>query len=424
MKKFTRRLQNLMKGVAVAASTALSAQAATLTISCGSTAANIASCTKFAGEWAEKTGNSVKLYQAPASSSEALSLLRQQFAAKSSDIDVVSVDLVWIGTIKDHLIDLKPYSKGTETKHFPAIVANNTVDGKLLAMPWYAPIGVLYFRKDLLAKYGIPTPKTWSDLANAGKTVQDGERNSGNKDFLGYVFEAKAQEGLTCVALEWVYSYGGGQIVDSAGNITINNTKAAKAIDTAASWIGSISPIGVLNYSQEDARGVFQKGEALFMRNWPYAWALTQSADSPVKGKVGVMPLPAGPNGKSAATLGGWQLAVSKYSKNPDLAADLALYLASEKVQKYRAIETAHNPTIPELYKDKDILAANPFMGELFEMYSGAVVRPATAAGGKYPQVSNAFWDSVHDVLSKKSNGTEAVAKLEGKLKQIKRDKW
>ena len=101
----------------------------------------------------------------------------------------------------------------------------------------------------------------------------------------GFVFQAKAYEGLTCDALEWVHSFGGGTIVDDSGKITINNPKAAEALDWAASLIGKVAPEGVLNYSEEEARGVFQSGNAVFMRNWPYAWALAQGPGQPGEGQ-------------------------------------------------------------------------------------------------------------------------------------------
>ena len=403
-----------------------SLHAATLTIACGSNAADVEHCFKYAQEWAKKNGHEVKLYSPPASTTDNLALLRQQFAAKSSDVDVMMIDVVWPGVIKDHLVDLKKYSKGVESTHFPAIVANNTVDGKLLGMPWFTDAGLLFYRKDLIEKYKLKPPGTWDELAAAAKTIQEGERKAGAADFQGYVFQGKAYEGLSCNALEWVASFGGGEVVDKAGNITINNPQAAKALDTVASWIGTIAPGGVLNYNEEDSRGVWQNGKAAFMRNWPYAWSLGQAADSPIKGKIGVAALPAGsgPGAKKAATLGGWQLAVPKYSKNVDAAAGLVLHMASAEVQKKRAIGGSYNPTIPELYKDKDVTAANPFMGELLDVFTSAVARPATATGLKYPEVSQAFWDATHDVLSKKSSGADAVKKLEAKLKQTKRTKW
>lgn len=419
-------LKTLSAGLFLALGGMVSAQAATITISCGNNAADVEFCGKFAEEWGKKNGHTVKMYTPPASTTDNLALLRQQFAAKSSDLDVIMIDVVWPGVIKDHLVDLKPYTKGIEKEHFPAIVANNTVGGKLLGIPWFTDAGLLFYRKDLVSKYGLKVPQTWDDLGAAAKKIQEGERAAGNKDFQGFVFQAKAYEGLTCDALEWVVSHGGGTIIDDKGNITINNPGAAKALDTAASWIGSIAPQGVLNYGEEDSRGVWQNGNAAFMRNWPYAWSLGQAADSPIKDKIGVAALPAGSGAgaRKAATLGGWQLAVNKYSKNVDAAASLALYMASAEIQKKRAVGGSYNPTIPALYKDADVAKANPFMVELLDVFTSAAARPATATGLKYPEVSQAFWDATHEVLEGKAKGADAVKKLEAKLKQIKKAKW
>ena len=402
------------------------ASAATLTIACGSGGTDLKFCKLHADAWARQTGHSVRTYSPPNSATEALALYRQLFAAKSGDIDVIMVDIIWPGILKDHLLDLKPYSGGAEAEHFKAIVDNNTVNGRLVGMPWYTDTGMLYFRKDLLAKYGLQPPQTWAELAAAANKVQAGERAAGVRDFQGFVFQAKAAETLTCNALEWVASFGGGQLVNAQGEITINNPAAARALDTVASFMGSISPIGVLNYAEEDARGVFQNGKALFMRNWPYAWALAQQDDSLIKGKVGVSRLPRGDgdNARHAGTLGGWQLAVSKYSRHPEAAASLVLHMTSAAVQKERAIQGSFNPTRPALYQDPEVLASNPFMGSLLAMFEIAVARPSGLAGLKYPALSLSFWDAANSVLAGKASGEAAVRKLEGKLKLVRREQW
>ena len=399
----------------------LSASAVEITITCGPSGSDVEFCWKHAQAWAAKTGNTVKNFSPPSSPTEKLALYRQLFAAKSSDIDVVQIDTVWPGLLKDHLADLKPYSKGIEAEHFPAIIANNSVNGKLLGMPWYTDAGLLYYRTDLLKKYNLRVPQTWEELTQSAAKVQAGERAKGDSDFHGFVFQAKAYEGLTCNALEWVGGQGGGTVVNADGEITIRNAQAAKALNLAASWVGTISPTGVLNYEEEEARGVFQNANALFMRNWPYAWSLMQKSDSLVKGKVGVAKLPGNP---SAAALGGWQLGVSKYSKNPAIAADLVMYMTSAAVQKTRAIDGSFNPTLPALYKDKEVIAANEFMGSLAEVFANSVARPTTATGLKYPQVSQSFWNAAHEVMSKRATGEEAVAKLDSRLKQIRRKHW
>jgi trehalose/maltose transport system substrate-binding protein len=171
---------------------------------------------------------------------------------------------------------------------------------------------------------------------------------------------------------------------------------------------------------------VFQSGNAVFMRNWPYAWALAQDASSAVKDKVGVAPLPKGDGegAHPAATLGGWDLSVSKFSRHPAEAADLVMYLTSTAEQKRRAITAGFNPTIQSLYGDKDIAAANPFLASMGDVFKGAVPRPATVTGGKYNQVSSAFFNAVHSVLAKEKPAKDALGELAGKLEQIRGPKW
>lgn len=397
-------------------------QAATIAVSCGALGQELALCQTAAEAWAEETGNQVDIISTPNSSTERLALYQQLLAAGASDIDVFQIDVIWPGILGNHFIDLKDYSEGAEDKHFPALIENNSVDGRLVAMPWFTDAGLLYYRKDLLDKYNEPVPLTWEALAATAKKIQNAERADGNSRLWGFVWQGRAYEGLTCDALEWIVSHNGGTIVNDEGKITINNPNAIAAIDQAAGWVTTISPQGVLNYAEEEARGVFQSGNAVFMRNWPYAWALAQSPDSSVKGKVGISALPkGGQNGNHAATLGGWQLAVSKYSENPEIAADLVLYLTSAEEQKRRALKASFNPTIESLYRDPEVLAEIPFYGELYDTFVGAVARPAAVTGTKYNRVSNAFWNAVHAVLSGKTSAEDSLAELEHDLKRLSR---
>jgi trehalose/maltose transport system substrate-binding protein len=401
------------------------AQAVEISISCSALGKEYEICKQGVDAWAQKTGNTIRIVSTPNSATERLALYQQLLAAGAGDIDVFQIDVVWPGILGDHFIDLSQKAQGQIDKHFPAIVQNNTIDGKLVAMPWFADAGLLYYRKDLLEKYGRGVPQTWADLTETARIIQEGERKSGNGDFWGYVWQGRAYEGLTTVALEWINSFGGGSIVDEKGEITLNNPKAAQALETAAAWVGTISPEGILNYTEEEARGVFQAGNAAFMRNWPYAWALAQGEDSPIRNKVGVAPLPkGGPGGKHAGTLGGQQLAVSKYSKNSEAAADLVMYLTSAEEQKRRAIVGSFNPTIPSLFEDEEVKKAAPFIGELIAVFTNAVARPASITGEDYNKVSSEFFNMAHQVLSGRAEPEQALARTERDLKRIKRGGW
>ncbi len=362
----------------------------------------------------------VKALETPELATDRYGLYLQFFEAKSSEVDVYQIDVIWPGDLAEHLIDLNEYGAADVAKeHFPAIVQNNTVDGRLVGLPWFTDAGLLYYRKDLLEKYGYDAaPKTWDQLEEMTAKIQEGERKD-NPDFWGFVWQGNAYEGLTCDALEWVYSHGGGSIIEPDGTISINNEDAVKALERAAAWIGKISPPGVTGFGEEDARRVWQAGNAAFMRNWPYAYVLGNADESAIKGKIGVSPLPGAEEGQSAAALGGWQLAVSKYSKNPEVAADVALFLASAAEQKKRAIKGSYNPTIMSLYKDPDVLEAVPFFGSLYDVFINAVARPSTATAPNYNEVSTLFFNAVYDVLTGKKDAQTAVEELELDLEDL-----
>jgi trehalose/maltose transport system substrate-binding protein len=403
------------------------AQGVTVSVACGSVGAEYDFCKTGAEAWAKKTGNQVRVVSVPKDSNEQLALFQQLLSQKSSEIDVLRIDIIWPGLLAQNLVDLgNVVPKNVISQNFPAIIQANTVDKKLVALPQFTDAGLLYYRKDLLEKYGQKVPTTWEELTQAAKVVQDGERKAGNSNMWGFVFQGRAYEGLTCNGLEWIDSFGGGTIVDANGKVTVNNPKAVAALKLAASWIKNITPEGVLNYAEEEARGAFQSGNAVFMRNWPYAWALSQGGDSPVKGKVGVTALPmGGAGGKHTGTLGGWNWAVNKYTKNEKQAVDLAMYLSSDAEQKRAAMEISINPTIPALYKDQDILQKNPFTGELLPTFENAVARPSRVTGNKYNQVSSAFWNAVHDTLTGKTPADQSLAQLEKTLNRLGRNgKW
>jgi trehalose/maltose transport system substrate-binding protein len=362
----------------------------------------------------------VEVIDTPDFVEDRLGVYLQLFEAQSPEGDIFQIDVIWPGDLAEHFVDLYEYGAAdVAAEHFPAIIKNNTVDGKLIGLPWFTDAGLLYYRTDLLEKYGYDAPPaTWDELTEMAQAIQEGEQAE-NPDFWGFVWQGNAYEGLTCDALEWIDSNGGGTIVSPDKKITINNPAAIDAVELAAGWVGTISPPGVTGFGEEDARSVWQAGNAAFMRNWPYAYSLGQADDSPIKDLFDVSPLPAGAAGHGSATLGGWQLAVSKYSNHPDVAADLAMFMASYDEQKVRAIEGSFNPTIMSLYQDDDVLTATPFFGSLYDVFINAVARPSTATAPNYTQTSTFFYNAVHSVLIDDLDAQTAFEELELDLEDL-----
>jgi trehalose/maltose transport system substrate-binding protein len=416
-------MTSLFKATVAATALALGASAvsaAEITYVSGAVGNAVEDFKKIVAPWEAKTGHTVTLVPMPASTTDQFGQYRLWLAAGNGDIDLYQTDVIWAPQLADHFVDLSDKAGELMKSHFPSIVESQTVDGKLVALPLFTDAPALYYRKDLLEKHGASVPKTWEELTATAKAVQDAERAAGNNDIWGFVWQGNAYEGLTCDALEWVKSSGGGQIVEPDGSISINNAKAAAALELAATWPGSISPEGVLAYQEEEARGVWQTGNAVFMRNWPYAYGLGNSDDSAVKGLFGVTTLPTGQgHDTSAATLGGWNVAVSKYGDNQEAAIDLAMYLAGAEAQKTRSIIASNLPTIVSLYEDADIAREQPIIPQWKDVFLQAVPRPSAPTREKYNEVSTLFFSAVHSVISGNAKAADALADLEDDLDDL-----
>ncbi len=363
----------------------------------------------------------IRIFEVPDSTTERLLIYLKKLTDGDPGIDIYQLDVIWPGEMADHFLDLNDYGASqVVAQYFAELIENNTVNGRLVAIPWFTDAGLLYYRTDLLQKYGFTAPPTtWDELENMAKTIQDGEVLQGNENFWGFVWQGNLYEGLTCNALEWVASHGGGTFIDRDGSVTINNPAALRALERAKRWISSISPSAVTGFIEEDARRWWQSGNAAFMRNWPYVYSMAQADDSPVKGKFDVAPLPGEQPGQGVATLGGWQLAVSKYSQHPEVAAEIALFMASADVQKMRAIKGSFNPTIISLYQDADVLAAAPFFGSLYNTFVNAIARPSSQTAPQYSRASEFIFNAVHDVLTGKRDPQAVLDALEVDLEDL-----
>jgi trehalose/maltose transport system substrate-binding protein len=372
-------------------------------------------------QFTRETGNQVRFLPSAETPQQRLAVFRKFLGTGSSNIDVYSIDVIWPEIVSEYSLDLKPYFGNEMSAVFPALAANDTVNGKLVAMPYRADLGLLFYRTDLLRQYGYRgPPATWDELETMAARIQAGERAKGNKNFWGYVWQGDAAEGLACNALEWQSSEGGGRIIERDKTVSVNNPDAIRAWQRAARWVGSISPPSVVVYKEWDGTNFWAAGNAAFMRNWPQASVASRAAASPIRNKFDVTLLPAGKAGR-VGTLGGTSLAVSRFSTHPQEALELIRYLSSEHLQVERSRTLSVPPTRRRLYETPEVLEANPNFAQLGQaLRTDAVVsRPSDVAGKNYEQVSEAYIQAVHSVLTRKQNAPEAAERLEAELMRI-----
>jgi trehalose/maltose transport system substrate-binding protein len=373
--------------------------------------------------FAKQTGIRVEFLPAPETTTEQLATYRKLLEGGAKVPDVYGIDVIWSGILADNLLDLRPYVPEREIQaHFPELIANNTVNGRLVALPANLNEGMLFYRVDLLQKYGYRAPpKTWEELEVMARRIQSGERASGNKGFWGFVWEGAPSEALTCNALEWQVSEGGGTILDETGKVTVNNPRTIRAWERAARWVGSISPPGVVLFKEWDAGNMWQAGKAAFLRSWASEYIADRGPTCPIRDRFAIAPLPSGAAG-TAAALGGSGFGISRYSLHPREAAMLVRFLSGREEQVTRCRNTTDAPTLSQLYTEPDLLATNPQFPHVLEVFrKGGVSRPTKSAGKMYPDVSRAYWKAVHAVLTRKESAPQAASELQEELERMPR---
>jgi multiple sugar transport system substrate-binding protein len=369
-------------------------------------------------------GTTVELIRQPTDTDQRRQGLVIPLNAKKSDPDVFLMDVAWIAQFAASqwlypLDSLMKSSTLTPELFFQSVIRKaDRYQDALIALPVYIDGGMLYYRTDLLQEYcDGAVPRTWQQLVQCAKTVQDAQRKT-VPDFYGFVWQGAQYEGLVCTFLEFAGSNGGG-IMDNNGDIRISRAENKTAVEFMHNCIyeHAISPPSTYTeMKEEEVRIYFQQGKAMFERNWPYAWALHNSDESPVKGKVGIAPLPYFPGGKSGSTLGGWHIGVSRYTDAVEQSWELVKFIVSYTTQKKLARKLGWNPGRVAVYSDSTILAELPHFASLKTVFEHARPRPIVPY---YTQISEVLQRQINSVLAGKTAAEDALKNAEEEAMQV-----
>jgi trehalose/maltose transport system substrate-binding protein len=316
----------------------------------------------------------------PHSSTQFHDLVSQKLKNRDTEMDVFVMDVVWPAEFASAgwALPLDRYFPEAEQKKFLAApLLANRYRGRVYGVPLFVDAGLLYYRKDLLAKYDFAPPRSWPELVNQAKTILAQEKDPLLSGFSG---QFKQYEGLICNMMEYILGNGGALWDDKRLVSTLQQPQAVEAVRFVRDKIiGEISNRGVLAYQEPESLALFTQGNAVFHRNWPYAWKIANDPElSKVAGKVAMTTLPGFPGHRGVATLGGWQMGVSRFSKKPDLAWRFVDFMTSPAMQKRIALVTGRPPTRAALYDDPELLRKIPQLPSLLENFKQAVPRPTT----------------------------------------------
>ena len=352
----------------------------------------------------------VELRATPDSADERRQLYVQWLNAHAADPDVLQLDVIWTPEFAaaGWIVNLDRFAPDVE-RFFPAAVAANRWKGALYALPWFVDVGMLYWRTDLMRA----PPDDLGQLAErASEAIA-----AGTTPF-GFVWQGARYEGLITVFLEHLGAFGG-HILDESGAVAVDSDAAIRALTFMrdAIWVSRVVPTAVLTWQEEQSRFAFQNGQAAFMRNWPYAYALLQDASqSRVAGRFAVAPMPAGPGGAPTAALGGSQLAVNAHSEDADAAYALAAYLTEPEQMLERARVVGQFPARHALYEGgalDDVLGFDAATAR--RIIERAAPRPVTPV---YSQVSEILQVHLHRALSRQQEPEPALRQAAVELRR------
>jgi ABC-type glycerol-3-phosphate transport system substrate-binding protein len=355
-------------------------------------------------------GVDVQLRVTPDAADQRHQLYVQWLNARSAEPDVLQLDIIWTAEFAGAgwILPLDAFKPDAED-FFAAAIASNRWRGALYALPWFVDVGLLYWRTDLMAA----PPASLRALREAALA-----HKARGSTAWGLAWQGARYEGLITVFVEHLAAFGG-EILDDTGAVVVDRPEAVEALTFMRdSVLSGLVPASTLTWQEEQVRFAFQNGQAAFMRNWPYAWALLRDTErSRVAGRVSVAPFPGEDGRGGAAALGGAQLAVNAFTEQPDLAWELVEFLTAPEQMLERARVAAQLPSRRSLYDFADLQAAIDMpLDAVRAAVDAAVPRPVTPV---YSELSEVLQVHVHRALTGQQTPDRALAHAADDMRRL-----
>jgi multiple sugar transport system substrate-binding protein len=353
----------------------------------------------------------VTWHNGPSGTGDILTIYDNTLRARSGSIDVMSIDVVYPAEFASNGWTVPLDSRwpaSDRANYLPGPIKSCTYNGQVVAAPLRTDLGVLYYRTDIVST----GPNTWNDLVSMAKS-------NASKTKYGYVWQGSQYEGLVCDFSEVLHGYGA-DVLDpnDSKKVIVNSPEGVQALTEMVSWVGTISPTAITTYTEEPSRQAFQNGDAIFMRNWPYAYSLGNDATkSKIAGKFDIHSMPYGGSSTVGhSCVGGWNMAINAFSKNPDASWSFMKYMLGPDAQKQLAIKGSFTPALKSVYDDADVKAKQPLFTKLQPILQNSLPRPVSPV---YPDLSNIIQTHVHQALTKQVSPQQALSALQSELQTL-----
>lgn len=338
-----------------------------------------------------------------------------QLSAGSDNLDIVNMDVVWTAEFAESgwLLPLdEMFTEDMQSNYIARQVDSVKYNDQTWAVPWFNDLHPLWYRSDLLEKYGYDVPETYEEAVEIAQHIQEEE------GIQGFTMHWGRSEQLIVSFTEFLHA-NNGDFFDEDGNVTVNSPEAVEALQFMVDMMNEyevVSPSAVGNSTPEDSRIPFTQGQALFNPNWGYVYSINQADDSAVKDKTWVASNFMFEGGQKANSVGGWNFAISSSSNHPEEAWEVIKWFTSVENQKEMLINGGYAGTQLEIYSDEEVIKAAPYLEEYTKVFEDASVRPSHP---QYSKLSDIAQSHIHQALSGDLSPQEALDGLAEELENL-----
>jgi len=371
--------------------------------------------------------DSVEVIASGTRANDQLVYLVAQMTAESSEFDVIGIDPPWMAQFAENnwVVELGPLLGTNELDDYvDGMVQACTYNGKVWAYPYFMNLGLLWYRKDLTTKYGYSEADfdTWAELKTVANAILNPTEEALNPDLVGYVGQFDAYEGGVCNFIEWIGSNGVTDIMVDGTSVDLTDPKIEEAMTFltglfAPRYTGVfdneyIIPRSGLVHDEGSSVGYFTGGNAIFMRQWTFAYG--GAVDAGLNFGVCSLPTFTGAAGEKSSVVGGAILSIPKFGTHQTEALNLIKFLGDEVAQEFELTEVSNFPALESVYDSPP--SGWAWITDVKAQLPRTLARPVNPS---YSLMSVQIADKFADIISGVKTPAEGLAEMEQDVNEV-----
>ncbi len=347
-------------------------------------------------------------------------ILARTLRTSSDRIDIFAVDFIWVPRFARWSYELNAYFNQDTLNYInEEALKACTLNGQLVALPFYIDVGLLYYNRRLLQQLPdfkkierkLKQSMPWDEFIALGKRLKDWKNPF-------YLFAGNSYEGLICSFHEMLTEEQSHEIFEG-DSINLNTTAAKKGLKLLVDLINRhrLTPEIVTSFNEDKIYQYALQTDALFLRGWPgYLKHFNPENSERYKVKLkdyAMAPLPHTKNNEKCAVYGGWNLMISKFSREKDAAVTFIKFMLGEQNQMIMHDLSGYVPVNEKTFQNPAFLKRNPNILYERNLYRYGRHRPYRE---DYTKISDIMSHYVRAALKKEISVEQALIKASQKI--------